>query len=304
MLLLDRHIKEELLSAGAIAVGYARAQEVPERVWQTYQQWLDDKRNGELNYMHNHPELRRDPRGLLDNAQTVISVAWPYLPPVLREEGLPIIARYAYSPDYHKSIRKILKPILRRWEGAYGITSRVCVDSAPMLERFWAQHSGIGFIGWNGCLIVPGYGSWVFLTEILIDKALQPDTPSNGHCGQCGACLNACPTGALGADGHVDCRKCLSALTIETPGKIPPGQIYPPTIAGCDKCQLVCPHNIHARPTEIPQFATIPDILTLTAEELDSMNEESFRRRFAGTALLRPGLAGLRANIACTSPDR
>lgn len=288
-------ITNDLIKAGAVAVGCAPAAPVSDDVWQTFADWLAAGHNGELLYMSNHLHIRRDPRELLPGAKTIISVAWPYLPSTLRNPTEPVIARYAYSPDYHKSIRRILKPVLHRWEIEYGLTSRVCVDSAPILERYWAMRSGVGFLGRNGCLIVPGHGSWVFLSEILIDWELEADSPMGQTCAECGVCVKICPTGALGEDGHVDCRKCLSALTLETPGKAPVGL---GTLAGCDRCQEVCPHNQGVSPSQIPEFATVPAVFSLTDEELKSMTEANFDIRFAGTSLKRPGLSGLLANLA------
>ncbi len=292
---LKERWRSALLEAGAVAVGFARAERVPREVWTRFEAWRSSGRAGELGYMGNYPELRFDPRGLLEGARTVISVAWPYLPDTLRDDSLPFIARYAYCADYHKSIRRILKPLLRSWN----TVSRVCVDSAPVLERWWAVRSGVGFIGRNGCLIVPGYGSWVFLTEILVTEMLEPDEPCTLHCDGCGVCIRACPTGALGPDGLTDCRKCLSALTVETPGKAPrTGRVH---LAGCDRCQEVCPHNLGARPTQLPAFAAVPAILTLSGEELLTHTEETFRADYAGTSLTRMGLEGLLANLSCQS---
>lgn len=309
-------LRSELTAAGAVAVGFAKAEAVDEGTRADFQAWLDNGCNGALRYMHNYPELRFDPRGLLPGAATVVSVAWPYLPPHLRAPSLPFIARYAYAPDYHKSIRRILKPILKRWQSDYDLNTRVCVDSAPVLERYWAVKAGVGFTGLNGCLIVPGYGSWVFLTEILLDTELYPDAPCTHDCGNCGACLKACPVSALRGDGTVDCRLCRSALTIETPRSansdltsttdlIPDSTSNRDSVSakndwplvGCDRCQEICPHNRDAVPHNIPAFDTVPDILTLDAEDILTMTPADFDRRFARTSLSRLGLPALRHNL-------
>ncbi|MCM1005439.1 MAG: tRNA epoxyqueuosine(34) reductase QueG [Prevotella sp.] len=288
-------IKRELREAGATGVGIAGISRIPEEVWRSYELWLQSGRAGSLGYMSNYPQLRQDPRELMPEAQSSISIAWPYLPKKLRSPDKPFIARYAYGPDYHKSIRRILKPIIKRWETDYGIKSRICVDSAPILERYWAVRAGVGFIGRNGCLIVPGYGSWVFLSEILITADLPEDEPCRLECAGCGACIKVCPAQALGADGYVDCRRCLSALTLESPGNAPKGL---GTLAGCDRCQEVCIHNKEAKAHNIQAFATLTQIFNLTADELRHMSAEEFKCRMAGTALLRPGLEGLLANLS------
>lgn len=286
-----------LLAAGAVAVGFARAEPVDGEAWARYGAWLGQGRDGELRYMRNYPELRRDPRGLLEGARTLISVAWPYLPERLRDPALPFIARYAYAPDYHKSIRKVLRPVLAEWRRGTGTEVRVCVDSAPVLERWWAVKAGVGFTGRNGCLIVPGYGSWVYLTEILVTQETEPDSPCTLSCAGCGACVKVCPTGALGDDGLVDCRRCLSALTVESPGQACGAYGGRVVLAGCDRCQEVCPHNRAARPTGVAAFATLQGILTLDGEEIGGMSPEEFKERYGSSALSRMGLEGLRANL-------
>lgn len=288
-------IREQLLRAGAVAAGFTPVAEVPVHVRQEYDSWLASGRAGALGYMRNYPDIRFNPSLLMPEARTIICVAWPYLPSRLRPADRPVIARYAYAPDYHKSLRRILKPMVSGWQRDFSLSARICIDSAPILERYWAVQAGIGFLGRNGTLIVPGYGSWVFLTEILVSLPLPPDAPCTLTCDGCGLCVQACPTGALCPDSHVDCRRCLSALTLEAPGNAPQGFN---TLAGCDRCQEVCPHNREAVPHNIPALETLPAILTLDTDETAGMTDEEFRTRFAGSALLRPGRQGLLANIA------
>ncbi len=306
---LKSFIREYLLGLGAAAAGFAEAATVEARCTDAFRAWLRDGRHGPLGYMERHSELRTDPRGLLEGAKTVVSVAWPYLPERLRDPALPFIARYAYCSDYHKVIRRLLKPLLCELAGQ-GIRTRLCVDSAPVHERYWAMRAGIGFRGRNGCLIVPGAGSWVFLSEILLDAEIAPDAPCTASCADCGACLRACPTGALTPDGTLDCRRCLSARTIEAPmpavsstavGALQEApllrrQNFRP-LAGCDRCQEVCPHNRAVAPTHIPAFATLPQILTLDEAELRAHTPDTFAARYAGTSLQRPGLNRLLTNL-------
>lgn len=291
---IKERIKRDLTELGACAVGVACVTPVSDDCAKGFDEWLSSGRHGSLSYMERYGDLRLNPEGLMEGARSVVSVAWPYLPARLRGEDMLFIARYAYCRDYHKVIRKLLKPLCRQWEDKWGVRSRVCVDSAPIMERYWAVRSGVGFVGRNGCLIVPGFGSWVFLSELLLSIELEPDVPCDLSCADCGACVRECPSGALGEDGKVDCRKCVSALTVESPGGAGgPGA----TLAGCDSCQEVCPHNQGVAPAHMAAFAPLPQIETLDREEILSMTEEEFRLRYCGTSLSRMGLEGLRANL-------
>lgn len=288
-----------MLAAGAVAVGFAEVASVSGQAIESFRGWLREGRHGALSYMENYPELRFDPSGLLPGARTIISIAWPYLPGKLRDDSLPFIARYAYAPDYHKSIRRLLKPLLREWDGMVpGTKWRICVDSAPVMERYWAVRSGIGFTGRNGCLIVPGYGSWVFLCEVLTTLELKADTPCVDSCMGCGTCVRNCPTGALDFGSSPDCRRCLSALTVERPGTAPHLPHRQRVLAGCDRCQEVCPHNKSARPHGIAAFQPSEQLMNLSAGQIKEMGEDEFHALFSGSALSRIGLAGLRANLA------
>lgn len=289
-------IRDMLLEAGASAAGFARAGEVEERDKDFFGRWLAQGCAGSLAYMHGHRDLREDPRLLLPGCATVVATAWNYLPPRLRSGDLPFVARYAYGRDYHNALRSILRPVCRDIGKMLGCAWRICIDSAPIRERYWAVRGGIGFIGRNGCLILPGQGSWQFIALILLDAALPPDSAGNAFmtCLQCGACLKACPTGALRPDATVDTRRCLSAITVE--GTPPPqGLECRLPLLGCDRCQEVCPHNRDARPSEWARPSE--EILQLDAEELESMDEDTFAARFAGTSFRRPGLGVLRRNL-------
>lgn len=294
---LREEIRSSLLKAGASAVGFAEAATVEDEAWSRFEHWLERNNAGSLAYMHNHKDLRRDPRLLLDGCRTLVSTAWLYNPPELRDPTLPYIARYAYGDDYHKSLRRILKPLCRQWEqNCPGLHTRICIDSAPVMERYWAVKSGIGFCGQNGTLIVPGTGSWVFLAEILLTEALAPDSPSTDSCLGCGACRRLCPAHALHPDGTLDCGLCHSALTVESPGGAPCSEDSP--LAGCDRCQLICPHNQGAPVCRVPQMATLRQILTLDAERIAEMNPDEFKADFGKSALSRMGIEGLRINLS------
>ena len=289
-------IRRLIMEAGASAVGFARAEEVSAEALSRFGRWLARGAAGELGYMHNYPELRRDPRLLLDGCLTVVSTAWAYNPSVLRSPSLPYLARYAYCRDYHNALRSALKPVARRIEEAIGAAWRICIDSAPVMERYWAVKAGVGFCGRSGLLIVPGTGSRVFLAELLLSVPLEPDAPCTLSCGDCGACVRACPAHALDDGPAPDCRRCISALTIERPGSA--ARLPRPTLAGCDVCQDVCPHNAGAPAGRVTQLATLPQLLEVDEAEIQRLTPEEFRKRYAGTPLMRIGLEGLRANLA------
>lgn len=293
---IKEKLRDDLMRAGACGVGFARAEEVDESVRSSFRIWLNEGREGALSYMHNYFELRGDPRRLLEGCATVVSTAWLYNPPVLRDPALPYIARYAYCEDYHRSLRKIMKPICRQWENELpGLKWRICIDSAPVMERYWAVKSGVGFTGRNGLLIVPGIGSRVFLAEILLTLALPPDEPCRHSCFDCGKCLGACPAQAIGNEGKIDCRRCRSALTIESPGELE--DISDAPLAGCDVCQDVCPHNALSPVSDIAVLQPLPQILTLDTKEILHLTPEAFKERYGRSALSRMGLEGLRKNL-------
>lgn len=293
-------LRERLLGTGACAVGFAKAEPVSAEESERFADWLAQGYNAGMDYMRNYPELREDPRLLLDGAQTVISLAYSYKPSEYRPDNMGVIAAYAYGKDYHKALRKLLKPVLCEIsENFPGSQFRICIDSAPVRERYWAVKSGAGFRGDNGCVIVPGFGSMVFLVEILTTLDIEPDKPLEKDCGHCGACSRACPGKALN-EGVVDCLRCISYLTIEhrgewdeTGAEIMREQGNRITILGCDVCQRVCPHNRLAPPTNIEAFRPLPLLLKLKPEDLANMTDEDL----AGTALSRAGVVSLRRNI-------
>ena len=293
-------LRERLLATGACAVGFARAEAVSAEEAAQFADWLGRGDNAEMGHMNNSPELRADPRGLLEGSQTVISLAYSYKPAEYRPEEWGIIPAYGYGKDYHKVLRKLLKPALREIEERFtNAAFRICIDSAPVHERYWALRSGVGFRGDNGCVIVPGFGSMVFLVEIITTIEVEADAPMERDCGHCGACWRACPGKAL-HDGIIDCRRCISYLTIEHRGdwdetgrEIMAEQCDRVTILGCDVCLRVCPHNRTTPPTDIEAFRPHPMIVSLTPEAIPDLTDADL----AGTSLSRVGIEGLKRNI-------
>lgn len=312
-------IKEILFKTGSIAIGTSRAAEVDEQHLQVFESWLERGENAEMRYMENHKAIRRDPRLLLDGAKTVISLAFSFMPPAFRETDKGMIACYAYGNDYHEVIRKQLDWAVKEIKEIYGGEYRICIDSAPIMERYWAEKSGIGRIGKNGSLIVPGYGSMVFLSEIITTLELpekvfistagriyqeKTESEKERFCMKCGKCLHSCPGGALNESGGVDARRCLSYLTIEHRGEwdtpealdvinTPAGK---KCIFGCDICLRSCPLNRHLPPTDMEEFLPRPEIFNFNPAKTEEMTQEEFSKIFKQSPVKRAKLAGLKRN--------
>ncbi len=286
-------LRELCLSSGACACGFARAEALPREAIDRYDRWIASGHHASMDYMERYGELRADPRLLLEGARTIISLAFAYSTPGLPRS--PLFADYALGDDYHEVLRSRLTAVAEKLEELSPGT-RICVDTAPLRERFWATRAGIGFIGLNNHLIIPGIGSKVFLAEILWTGEVEPDESlERASCEGCGACVKACPHGALDGTGALDAARCLSFLTIENRGELPvtlPARIY-----GCDICQDVCPHNRDTRPLSIlKEFEPRPTLLSLDAAQIAAMSHEQFSTTFRRSAIKRAKLAGLRRN--------
>ncbi len=303
----DTHLREEvrkaLIEAGAVAVGFAAAGDVSEGQALTYDRWIKEGKHAGMEYLPRHALLKKNPRNVLESVRTVITTAWSHHPAEWRADSLPQIACYAWGDDYHDVLRRRIAAAISPLMDSYGGDWRICIDSAPIAERYWAVRSGIARRGLNGSVIVDNFGSDIFLAEVLTSHQIAPDAPEERFCDRCGACVRRCPTGALKGDGTVDARRCLSYLTIEHRGEwsregeeamnTPVGRA---TLFGCDICRRVCPHNRDVPPTAIAEFSPRPGMLELTAEEIRAMTQEEFSRRFKGSPLKRARLAGLLRN--------
>lgn len=314
---LGEKVKRTLREAGATAVGIAAAGLVGTEITTFYSDWIASGHNAGMEYMARHMQVRPDTRELLEGARSVICMAFPYGGAGLRDVSLPRISSYALFPDYHDTIRqRIRNTSIGEWLGREGEDWRLCVDSAPLFERYWAVRSGIGFRGDNGALIVPGIGSNVFLAEIVTRAVLKPDKANTDECMHCGKCHAACPTGALLANGTIDCNRCLSYLTIEHRGdwvrqdhimamSTPAGRN---TLFGCDRCISACPYNARELSTDMAE-EPLERIVSLTAGEIidgtadnDQRNPDCRRLSeiLRGSSLKRAGRTGLRRNALNT----
>jgi epoxyqueuosine reductase len=265
--------------------------------------WVELGSHGTMAWMAREPERRGDPEALLPGAKTVIAVAASYYrgdwPAVGGTRGR--IARYAWGRDYHKRMRRRLVRLgetLRALEPASAWV--LAVDTRPFLDRAWAERAGIGWIGKNTNLIRKGAGSWCFLGAIVTDSVLEADAPAKSYCGTCSRCIAACPTGAILGPYRLDARRCISYLTIEHRGAIPL-ELRPligTRIFGCDDCQEVCPWNRFATKSEHADFVERPGQQTPDLIPLLDLDEESFRKRFEGSALRRAGRNRFVRNVA------
>lgn len=281
-------IRGMALAAGAVRCGFAKAEAVSEDAQAAYRCWVEAGMHGSMAFCERYADVRSHPGLLLPGARTVICCAFEYT----QAEHSPYIADYALGLDYHFVLKQRLQPLADALQSSLGAECRIATDSAPLRERYWAQKAGVGFIGKNGLLIVPGVGSYVVLAEVLTTAEIEPDEPCQLSCLGCGACLKACPASAIVHGGSVDARRCISALTIETRGPLPPHTSLAGRLFGCDTCQRVCPHNreaSHAR--ALPEFAPLPSTLQITPEWLEQTSSNQFRKITARTPLSRAPLA-------------
>lgn len=275
----------------------AAVEPVDPQAQEQYDRWISSGRHGRMQYLEKYPDIRNNPQLLLPGARSMICCAFAYHP---APENSPVcIAAYALGTDYHLAIRERLDRAAEAFRAIYGGETRVCVDTAPLRERYWAVRAGLGVMGMNNHLIVPGTGSYILLGEILTTVQLTPDTPLAGDCGGCGRCMKACPTGAILPDGSVDARRCLSYLTIEYRGEFEPGTDLHGSLYGCDRCSAACPHNSHASRTDvIAELEPRRELLQLTPDDCLKMNQEQFSTLFRHSAIKRTKLAGLLRNAA------
>ena len=294
----SEQIKQKALELGFDACGVCRATDSEQEAH--YMDWLANECQAGMSYMERNIEKRLDPRLLVDGAKSIISVALNYYPHKLQNPDAPKFAYYAYGQDYHDVVKGKLKLLFDFIKESYPhATGRYFSDSAPVLERFWAAQAGLGFVGKNTLLIIPGKGSYFFLGELIIDLDLDYDSPISTNCGRCTKCLDACPTGAIEAPHRVNAQKCISYQTIENKGDIAP-EIIPNlsnNIYGCDICQLVCPWNRFANPHNTPEFNPTEEFLSLDIKKLLEMDEETYREVFRKSAVKRAKYSGLKRNL-------
>lgn len=293
-------IKDTAKKLGFQSCGIAKARFLAEEEARL-SQWLSQKKQGEMAYMENHFDMRLDPRKLVDGAKSVISLSYNYFTSEKQSDpNAPKISKYAYGEDYHFVVKNKLKSLLAIIQTEIGnVNARVFVDSAPIMEKAWAQQSGLGWIGKNANLINQQNGSFFFLAEIIIDIDLSYDAPVTDHCGTCTKCIDACPTEAIVAPYVVDGSKCISYFTIELKNEFPKevkGK-FDNWMFGCDICQDVCPWNKFAKPHQEKLFDPSTALLSMNKKEWEEITADTFQVLFKNSAVKRTKFEGLKRNI-------
>lgn len=297
-------IKAEALRLGFDACGIAKAEPIRQEVAEEFREWLRQGHHASMQYMENHLEKRLNPQLLMEGVRSIVCVALNYKPSAQQNQDGYQLAAYALGRDYHDIVKEKLHQlaayIIKQWEDEeQPVSYRAFTDSAPVMERYWAMQAGIGSIGRHHQLIIPKSGSMFFLGELFLNIPLAYDQPTVVHCGNCTRCIEACPTGALTAEGPFRAERCLSYLTIENREEIPPEMKdkMGSTIYGCDRCQQACPWNTMGAPTREPALQPKEELMKMTREQWQHLSEEDYRRLFKGSAVKRAKYSGLMRNI-------
>ncbi len=293
-------IKQKSGELGFDFCGISKAEYLEEEA-KNLENWLSKGYHGKMAYMANHFDKRVDPRELVHGAKSVISLLYNYYPGQDEEsESDYKVARYAYGKDYHFVIKDKLKQLFNWIASEIGeIEGRVFVDSAPVMERQWANKSGLGWLGKNTLLLNRKYGSYFFIAELIIDLELACDGPIKDYCGTCTRCLDACPTDAFAAPYVLDASKCISYFTIELKDDIPSEfkGAYDHWVFGCDICQEVCPWNRFAKSHNEPAFRKSQGVKQIMMEGKEEFTAEEFRELFKESPIKRTKRSGLLRNI-------
>lgn len=299
-------IKQKATELGFMFCGVSKAEFLEEEA-PRLENWLNQNMHGEMSYMANHFDKRLDPTKLVDGAKSVISFALNYYPEEEQTDGTYKISRYAYGEDYHFIIKDKLRSLMDFITEEIGeVQGRGFVDSAPVLDKAWAQRSGLGWMGKNANIIHPKAGSYFFLAELITDLELEYDGPIKDYCGTCTKCMDACPTQAIEAPYIVNGSKCISYFTIELKEQIPNDMkgTFDDWIFGCDVCQEVCPWNRFSIAHNTPAFQPKPELLQKTKSEWEEITQDIFNSLFQKSAVKRTKFKGLTRNIAFVSKEK
>ena len=302
MLSLSEGIKQKAKEIGFQKVGIVEAASLIDE-GSRLNEWLEKGLHGKMAWLAREPDKRSDPRLLFPEARSVIVVLLNYYTDHQHEESIEKgkLSRYAWGDDYHDVIGEKLQDLLA-WirSEVPEAEGKICVDTAPIMDKAWAVRAGLGWLGKHSNLITTELGSWVFIGEILLNLELDYDTQIvDDHCGTCTACLDACPTDAIVEPYVVDSRKCISYATIELRDEKLPSSITEDLngwLYGCDICQDVCPWNRFEEPTNELRFEPRKNETSISLDEVLSLTPENYAERFRRTAIKRAKLSGLKRN--------
>ena len=299
---LSRSLKARARELGFEACGLAKAERLEEES-SRLEQWLLEGRHASMAWMERHFEKRVDPRQLVEGARSVVSVLHNYYQPVNPPDrpGVGRVSRYAWGDDYHQVMKEKLAALFG-WldEEVGGVHGRVFVDSAPVLDKAWAQRSGLGWIGKHTNLINRSMGSWFFIGELIVDVEFEYDAPVEDLCGSCTRCIDACPTDAIYRPYAVDATRCISYWTIEHRGDDVPEDLraqFGSWIFGCDVCQDVCPWNKFRKPSREERYAPREGMTDTDLSEWEEISPEAFRQRFRKSPVARSKFEGFQRNV-------
>lgn len=299
---LSRDIKRKALEIGFDKVGIVRSEPLDSET-ENLEEWLRRNYHGEMKWMERDPAKRTDPGILLPGAKSIVALAMNYYTPhqhsEVKEKGK--VSRYAWGDDYHDVVKEKLWQLLDWIKVEMPETQgKVCVDTAPIMDKAWAVRAGLGWLGKHTNVITKEFGSWVFIGEILLNLELEYEKETvEDHCGSCTACIDACPTGAIVDEYLVDSNACISYATIELRSPELPQEISENLegwLYGCDICQDVCPWNRFQKPTEETRFEPRPNNVSANLDQILSLSPEKYAEKFRRSAIKRTKLQGLRRN--------
>jgi epoxyqueuosine reductase len=296
-------IRDRALSEGFDAVGFADASLGPE-ARAGLGEFIARGYHGDMGWLAGTAARRSDPRTLWSEARTIVVLGVNYAPEddplaLLEAADCGAVSVYARGRDYHDTLKRRLKALARWIDGRWPGTLKLFVDTAPVMEKPLAERAGLGWQGKHTNLVSRDFGSWLFLGEIYLSLALEPDAAQADHCGSCQRCLDACPTAAFPAPHQLDARRCISYLTIEHKGMIPRAlrPLIGNRIYGCDDCLAVCPWNKFARATGEPDFLPRQELTAPRLAALAELDEAGFRTKFAGSPIKRTGRVRFVRNV-------
>ncbi len=301
-------IKLKAIELGFSAVGIAKAEKL-QGFDIALNSWLSNNFHGEMSYMERNKEKRSDPTILVEGAKSVISLITSYYPQTVQSNTVPQLSKYAYGTDYHFVLKDKMNILWAYIKEYYpNLDGRIFVDSAPVSDKLWAVQAGLGWLGKNSCLINKEIGSFVFISELIVNVELEYDEPYHSNfCGSCTKCIDACPTNAIVQPGVIDSRKCISYLTIENKSDTIPQEFkgkLENRYFGCDTCQDVCPWNKTPLITSINEFKPTPEVLNLDFEAWDKMEKQEFNKLFKSSPLKRAKYSGIKRNVEFISSKK